>query len=69
MSMTEHTNPSGATRDAEKAAAGQAHEAGRAATDDEARLAESNTPDPQVAEHEEEMLERGANQRGEGRPS
>ena len=69
MSMTEQTNPSGVTRNAEKAAAGHPHEAGRAATDEEARLADSNTLDPQVAEHEKEMLERGANQRGEGRPS
>src|SRR4051794_24488830 len=65
--MTEHTNPSGATRDAEKAAAGHAHDAGRAATEDEERLADSNTVDPRVAQHEREMLERGASQRGEGR--
>ena len=65
--MTDHTTPSGATRQAEKAAAGKEHEAGRPATEDEARMAESNAVSDGVAEHEKEMLERGANQRGEGR--
>ena len=66
--MTEqHTTPSGETRQAEKAAAGKEHEAGRSATEQEARMAEGNTVGDGVAEHEQEMLERGANQRGEGR--
>ncbi len=65
--MTEHTNPSGATRQAEKEAAGKKHEAGRPANDNEARMADGNTVSEGVAEHEKEMLERGANQRGEGR--
>ena len=66
--MTEqHTTPSGATRQAEKAAAGKEHQAGRPATEQEAGLADRNTVSDGVAEHEQEMLERGANQRGEGR--
>lgn len=36
-------------------------------TEDEERLAEEREVNESVAEHEEEMLERGANQRGEGR--
>ena len=65
--MTEHTTASGVTRAAEKAAAGKSHEADRPATDDEATMAEANSVKPGVAAHEREMLERGANQRGEGR--
>lgn len=65
--MTEHTTPSSATRAAEQEAAGKAHEAGAAATDEEAKLADGNTLSPGVAEHEKEMLEKGANQKGEGR--
>ena len=36
-------------------------------TGDEEAKAEENALDPEVAEHEREMLERGANQQGEGR--
>lgn len=67
LHMTEHTTPSNATRAAEQAAAGKAHEAGAAATDEESRLADSNKVSPGVAEHEKDMQEKGANQKGEGR--
>ena len=65
--MTDHTLPSSDTRAAEQQQAGKAHEAGRGPTEEEARAADSNPMDPSVAEHEKEMLERGASQKGEGR--
>ena len=65
--MADHTTPSGLTRAAERAQGGKAHVAGRGPTDDEARAAASITPGPAVAEHTQEMLSRGAHQKGEGR--
>ena len=67
VAMTDHTKPSKETRDAEKQQAGRAHEADRMPTDDEARLADGHKLSSGVSEHEKEMAERGANQRGEGR--
>ena len=67
MTESDHTRPSAATRSAEQEAAGVAHEADRAPTTDEARLAEQHRPDPRVAAHEKEMAERGKHQKGEGR--
>jgi len=66
MSDSDHTRPSSATRAAEQAAARKAHEADRPPTADEARLAEQQRLDPDVAVHEKEMAERGKNQKGEG---
>jgi hypothetical protein len=43
--------------------------ADRMPTSDEERLAEQHDPDPDTAAHEEEMAERGARQKGEGRIS
>jgi hypothetical protein len=41
--------------------------AGDEPTPDEARAADRNEPDDEVSQHDEEMTERGAHQRGEGR--
>jgi hypothetical protein len=65
--MDEPTRPSRETRDAEHAEAGAAHEPDRPPTKDEERLAEQHQPNPDVADHEEEMAERGAEAGGEGR--
>jgi hypothetical protein len=61
------TQPDRTTRDEEELEARKAHEAGRGPTDAEADAADSVTPDPAVARHEREMLEKGAHQQGEGR--
>jgi hypothetical protein len=60
------TRPSAETREAERAEAQAKHESDRAPTPDEEAVAAQDV-EPDVAEHEEEMLERGANQQGEGR--
>jgi hypothetical protein len=65
MANIPKTNPSQATREEEQRDARV--EAGADEIDDSA-FPEGNTePDPEVAEHYEEMTERGARQRGEGR--
>ncbi len=56
-----------ATRDAERAESSMTAHADRMPTPDEEKLADGQTLDPKVAEHEREMLERGAHQEGEGR--
>jgi hypothetical protein len=61
------TRPSPETRAAERDDATTPAGADRAPTDEEESLAEQHTPDPEVAEHEREMAERGAHQEGEGR--
>ncbi len=65
--MERPTRPSRETRAAEREEAEQPAGADRMPTEDEERLAEEHKVNESVAEHEEEMLERGANQRGEGR--
>ncbi|MBV8949727.1 MAG: hypothetical protein JOZ99_02545 [Actinobacteria bacterium] len=65
--MSERTNPSRATRDEEAREAQTRAGAPEKPTPEEERLADSNRLDPEVAEHEREMTERGANQKGEGR--
>ena len=65
--MATPTRPSRETRDAEREDADRKAGADRVPTEDEERLAEQNTTDESVAEHEAEMLERGARQEGEGR--
>ena len=67
--MTEPTRPSSETREAEQAEARAKHQADRSPTPEEEASAEAHEVDPGVAEHEEEMLRRGANQQGEGRIS
>lgn len=64
---TEPTRPSAETREAEHAEAQAKHESDRAPTPQEEAVAEAQEVEPDVAEHEEEMLKRGANQQGEGR--
>jgi hypothetical protein len=63
---TEPTRPSAETREAEQADAQAKHESDRAPTPEEEAV-EAQEVEPDVAEHEEEMLKRGANQQGEGR--
>jgi anti-anti-sigma factor len=58
-----------ATRKAEEEEASAPHMADRAATPEEEADAESQSLEKGVAEHYEEMAERGANQKGEGRIS
>jgi len=63
---TQPTRPSAETRKAEHADAEAKHESDRAPTPQEEAAAAQDV-EPDVAAHEEEMLERGANQQGEGR--
>lgn len=55
-----------ATREEEEREAWAAHQADRWPTDEEERLAERYSLDPDVAEHEREMMKRGAEVKGEG---
>ncbi len=55
------------TRAAERAEAQQSAGADRAPTAEEEARADAVELDPDVVAHEEEMLERGAHQQGEGR--
>jgi len=64
---TQPTRPSAETREAEHAEAQAKHESDRAPKPQEEAVAEAQEVEPDVAEHEEEMLKRGANQHGEGR--
>jgi hypothetical protein len=61
------TRPSGETRATEREDAERTAGADREPTAEESATAESRSPSPDVAEHEREMAERGANQEGEGR--
>jgi hypothetical protein len=64
----DRTSPSAKTREEEAAEAAKKADAGRPPTEAEEAAADSSADlDPEVGEHYEEMLERGANQRGEGR--
>jgi hypothetical protein len=67
VTSSEQTRPSKATRETEREDAATKAHADREPTSAEEKLAESTKPDPAVAEHYEEMAERGANQEGEGR--
>ena len=67
MDDRERTRPSPETREEERREAKDAADAGREPTPEEEEAADSNEPDEDVAEHYEEMTERGAKQRGEGR--
>ena len=58
---------SDATKAADRADAQAAHEPDRMPTDEESARAEQLEVDPNTAAHYEEMAERGAKQRGEGR--
>jgi len=68
----DRTEPDKTTEDDERAEAGKAHVADRAATEEEERLADESrkryADDAEsVAEHERAMNETGANEKGEGR--
>jgi hypothetical protein len=63
----EHTKPSAETREADRASADAPHGATETPTSEEERAAERNTVSPGVEEHYEEMTEKGAKQKGEGR--
>ena len=63
----ERERPSPATREAERAEAEKGAGSDRMPTEPEERDAERNDIDDDVREHEQEMLERGASQEGEGR--
>ena len=63
---TQPTRPSAETREAEHAEEQAKHEPDRAPTPQEDAAAAQQV-ERDVAEHEEEMLKRGANQQGEGR--
>jgi hypothetical protein len=65
--MTDHTKPNNATRQADEQAAAAEHGAPQTPTAEEERAADSNAVEPDVAEHYEDMVERGARQKGEGR--
>jgi len=61
------TRPDGATREAEEQEARAAHQADRPPTDQEDEAAPGREDlDPGVAEHHQEMTERGAGVEGEG---
>lgn len=61
------TRPNAETRNAERGEASAPHDADRAPTKEEEAAAEGNALEPETTEHFEEMAERGANQKGEGR--
>ncbi|MDQ1438380.1 MAG: hypothetical protein QOK43_2009 [Acidimicrobiaceae bacterium] len=63
----EHTKPTAETRQADRADAQAEHGAFEELTPEDEQAVEGRTPSPGVAEHYEEMTERGANQQGEGR--
>jgi hypothetical protein len=65
--MSDQTKPSAETRAAEREEAKAPHEPDREPTGDEASAAEVLELDPEVAQHEREMAERGKDQKGEGR--
>lgn len=65
--MDDRTTPSDRTRATEREDAQQPAGADRMPTPAEEAVADELEPDPEVARHEREMAERGANQQGEGR--
>lgn len=67
MPKEQNTRPSRATRAAERREAKSRPGAGPPPTPADEAAADENELDPEVPEHYEEMTERGANQKGEGR--
>jgi hypothetical protein len=67
MSQSGPTRPTKETRDAERNEAEMRGQADRMPTAEEEEKADEHELDPEVAEHEREMAERGAKQKGEGR--
>src|SRR4051812_14218619 len=66
--MSGQTTPSGETDAEEQRGANKAHDAGRGPTEEEAAAADKNKVDEKTREGYDEMLERGAHQKGEGKP-
>ena len=64
--MPDTTRPTPTTREAERAEAEAHAQPDRMPTPDEEEKAEENTLDPEVSEHEREMLERGREPEGRG---
>jgi hypothetical protein len=67
MSQSGPTRPTKETRDAERSEAETRGQADRMPTAEEEEIADELELDPDVSEHEREMTERGAKQKGEGR--
>jgi hypothetical protein len=67
LGLVHRARPSSETREAERADATKTAAADREPTAEEEKIADSLEPDPDVAKHEKEMLERGAHQEGEGK--
>jgi hypothetical protein len=65
--MSDRTRPSADTRAAEEQEARRGPGADREPTSEEERVADRNDLPESVVEHEEDMAERGAHQKGEGR--
>lgn len=63
----DHTTPDARTRELEREDANVPSGPDRSPTAAEEEAAESNSLSPDTADHYEEMAERGANQKGEGR--
>lgn len=66
MSDTDRSHLDQATIEAEQRDATKGADPGREPTPDEAAAADRNELSPGVAEHERDMLETGANVKGEG---
>ena len=66
-SENDRTKPSAETRAAEREEADAAHDSDRPPTSEEEQATEGLEADPDVAKSYEEMTERGAKQKGEGR--
>lgn len=65
--MPDRTTPDADTRKAEREQADRPAGADRAQTAEEEAVTDELELDPSVAEHEQEMAERGKRQEGEGR--
>jgi hypothetical protein len=65
--MSEHIKPDDATRQEGAKEAQAEHKPDRMPTPEEEQEAEKNQLDPNAAKAYEEAIERGANQKGEGR--
>jgi len=63
----EHTRPTETTHEEERRESKAAHVSDRPPTSEEEADAEAGELDPEVAEHERDMMRRGVEQRGEGR--
>ncbi|MCU1430403.1 MAG: hypothetical protein JWL83_4403 [Actinomycetia bacterium] len=65
--MTDRTRPNDQTKAAERAEAETHSGPDRMPTPEEEAVADTLEPDEEAAKHYQEMAERGANQKGEGR--